>query len=271
MTCWAVSPLPWGGAIRFAAAGSDPLPSGCRLWAAAAAVAGLLSRLPTEALHGCRVLELSAGCGLPGIRALSLGCRELVSSDADASAFAALRGNLRRLPPHLACAATAQQLDFRDPYAVGQVAAAPPGGGFRLVLASEYAYEVGSVAAVVSALGALLAPCGLGVLANRVRPVGMADMRDQLKAAADAAELEVHVLMDADARPLLDAGLAECGLDGAAVSGCWDSASFLALVGRRGSSALQRAVAELELGVANGQVGVAAGAHEEVISFDTMD
>mmetsp|Transcript_71421 Transcript_71421/g.232070 ORF Transcript_71421/g.232070 Transcript_71421/m.232070 type:complete len:285 (+) Transcript_71421:103-957(+) len=238
---WMVQPLRWGGAIRFAGTGSGPMPSGCRLWAAALALVGALRRLPEAAVAGRCVIELGAGCGLPGVSALPLGCRELVLSDSDEAALWLLRGNLQRCatPSAQICPpepmVSAIQLDFCDAMAVQRVVEMPGGQCPRLfdvVLASEFVYESGVLQRFVAGVAILLAPGGLALAANRDRPLAGPKLREQLRDEAAHHSLVVQILPAEDAARLFAEGLAHSGLSQDDVSGSVDPNTFLALITR---------------------------------------
>lgn len=242
---WVTVPLPQGGSLRFAPAGSGCGSSGCRLWTSSVVLCGALHAVRSR-LSGLRAVELGAGAGAPGLLAARLGCSKVLVSDAGEEPLQVLRGNVKRFQASLSgkegegCRLDAAALDFTE---LRHVAACAGAERFDLVLASDCAYEPGKAAQLMAAVSNLLALGGFALVADRNRPLSGPAVRAQFRAEAERYGLAVEEL---DPGQSFQEGLAAMGLINGAeglITGCVDGRSFLLRITWQGDDRAASAVA----------------------------
>ena len=131
-------------------------PYGLLLWPSAVALAERLTAEPAL-VRGTRVLELGAGVGLPGLVAQSLGGR-VTQTDYQSEPLALARRNARR---NGVMDVTTVEGDWR------RFPALPP---FDVVLGSDVLYERSLHDTLLALLPAVVAPGGLLLLSDPLRP-----------------------------------------------------------------------------------------------------
>jgi len=135
----------------------EQFPYGLLLWPAAMGLAEQIAGDPAL-VAGKRVLELGAGVGLPGLVAQSLGGR-VTQTDYQDDALALARRNARR---NQITGVRYRRADWR---------AWPDGGEtYEVVLGSDVLYERSLHKPLAALLPRLLAPGGLIVLSDPLRP-----------------------------------------------------------------------------------------------------
>ncbi len=134
----------------------EAFPYGLLLWPSAVALVERLSDHPAL-VAGKRVLELGAGVGLPGLVAQSLGGR-VTQTDHQPEPLALARLNARRND-----VAGVETLE-------GDWRRFPPLPPFDLVIGSDILYERSLHPALLVLLSAVVAPGGLVLLSDPLRP-----------------------------------------------------------------------------------------------------
>jgi predicted nicotinamide N-methyase len=140
----------------------EQFPYGLLLWASAIALAERLAEEP-RLVAGKRVLELGAGVGLPGLVAQSLGGR-VTQTDYQNDALTLARVNARQNGVDGVRYVLADWRDFNT--------GATP-GPFDVILGSDVLYERGLHGALRRIFDTALAPGGLVLLADPLRPQGI--------------------------------------------------------------------------------------------------
>lgn len=175
-------------------------------------------------VFGKRVLEIGAGCGLPGLSTLPLGCTELVLTDIESTTVNVLTGNLQRTTT--STNASCAEFDFRDVASANLIKIQK----FDLIIGSETIYERGAVEAFVRTIRQLLADDGFAIIVNRIRPLGGSDMREQFILAAESNSLAVTVAPTSVIAEAVAEGFDASGIPKHVVSGCCDENSLLAFL-----------------------------------------
>lgn len=155
----------------------EAFPYGLLLWPSAIALAERLAAEPSLVL-GKRVLELGAGPGLPGLVAQSLGAR-VTQTDYQDTALALARTNAAR---NGVSGIEYQTLDWRSP---------PPLLPFDVVLASDVLYERRLHDALSELFPAVLAPGGILLLTDPMRPASLPFL-DRLETEGWKWQMEGH-------------------------------------------------------------------------------
>ena len=153
----------------------EAFPYGLLLWPSAVGLAERLVAEPTL-VAGRRVLELGAGVGLPGLVAQSLGA-SVTQTDYQDGPLALARRNAER---NGVGGIVYRLLDWRAPPAL-----AP----FDVVLASDVLYERGLHEALFGLLPTVVAPDGLLLLSDPMRPQALTFV-DALEAHGWAWQME---------------------------------------------------------------------------------
>lgn len=145
----------------------EAFPYGLLLWPSALGLAERLASCPSV-VAGKRVLELGAGAGLPGLMARSLGA-DVTQTDFQAGPLALARWNARQ---NGIGGIHTLQADWR------RFPALPP---FPVVLGSDVLYERSLHDALFGLFNTILAPGGLLLLADPLRPAALefADILEQ--------------------------------------------------------------------------------------------
>ncbi len=161
------------------------MPYWATLWPMSRFLARFLFSAPPAL--GTRTVELGCGLGLAGCAALKLGAH-VTFTDWDESTLEWAAANARlNLPAGGGAAFCTRVLDWRQ----------PPAGAFDLVLASDVSYEARNVEPLVAALGAVLAPGGLALVADQDRPYSPEFKR---ALAAGAYRWEAHPVRDSEVK-----------------------------------------------------------------------
>lgn len=153
----------------------DTFPYGLLLWPSALALAERLAAEPSL-VAGRRVLEIGAGVGLPGLAAQHLGASVTQTDYQDAPLMLARRNAARNGVTGIVY----RTLDWRQPPAL-----AP----FDVVLASDVLYERDLHDALFALLPAVLAPGGLLLLSDPLRPQAV-DFLDRMEAHGWSWQME---------------------------------------------------------------------------------
>ena len=153
----------------------EAFPYGLLLWPSAVGLAEHLTARPSL-VSGRRVLELGAGVGLPGLVAQYLGA-DVTQSDFQAAPLALARWNAWQ---NGVAGIHALQADWR------QFPALPP---FPVVLGSDVLYERPLHAVLLRLFDAVLAPGGLLILADPLRPAAL-EFGDALEQRGWRLEIE---------------------------------------------------------------------------------
>lgn len=141
-----------------------PWPAGLALAAALASMEGLVA--------GRAVLDLGAGAGVAGLAAAAAGAASVRLTDRDPWALECAAASAVATLGAAAAAAvvSTSPLDWSDEGAVAAAADAAPGGrGWDFVLATDVLYDAAAAEPVAAALGALLAPGGVALVADPAR------------------------------------------------------------------------------------------------------
>ena len=154
-----------------AAGCGDADPYWARPWPAGLALAAAL--LGGEgSVHGRSVLDLGAGAGVAGIAAAAAGAGVVCLTDRDPWALecASASAGATLGEEKAGAVVSTRPLDWSDEEAVAAAAAAAPGGkGWEVVLATDVLYDAHAAEPVAAALGALLTPGGLALVADPAR------------------------------------------------------------------------------------------------------
>lgn len=154
-----------------AAGAGDADPYWARPWPAGLALASALAANP-GLVSGKAVLDLGSGAGVAGLAAAGAGAAAVCLTDRDPWALAcAAQSAVATLGERGASSTiSTRQLDWSDGNAVADAAAASPGGrGWDVVLATDVLYDASAAEPVAVALGALLSPGGVALVADPAR------------------------------------------------------------------------------------------------------
>eukprot|EP00929_Paragymnodinium_shiwhaense_P062077 TRINITY_DN30998_c0_g1_i3.p1 TRINITY_DN30998_c0_g1~~TRINITY_DN30998_c0_g1_i3.p1 ORF type:complete len:248 (+),score=12.89 TRINITY_DN30998_c0_g1_i3:64-807(+) len=229
---WVKLPTARGATLRFSEAGASAMPSGCRLWAPAVILCGVLQAelQDTTAL----ILELGAGVGAPGLYAAALGCSNVVLTDVCEKSLNLLSGNVKRFetwhqqncserPPHL----RVRPLDFHNLESAPAAAIADIRRCVDIILAGDVCYEPGAPKQLVEAIDVCLSPIGRAYIAYRDRPATPVDA--ELREEAARRSLYLTDLGAADA---FASGLAVLGIPQGSISSCVDERTHVVCLRR---------------------------------------
>lgn len=153
----------------------DAFPYGLLLWPSAIGLAEHLAECPSL-VSGKRVLELGAGVGLPGLIAQSLGA-DVTQSDFQPAPLALARWNAQQ---NSVGGIHTLQADWR------QFPTVPP---FPVVLGSDVLYERSLHEVLLRLFDVILAPGGLLLLADPLRPAAL-EFADVLEHRGWCLEIE---------------------------------------------------------------------------------
>lgn len=162
----------------------DYFPFGMLLWPSAI---GLAERLVAEPslVQGKRVLEIGAGgVGLPGMIAAHLGAAEVIQTDYHKESLELLAYNVER--NGFSCSVTLAHVDWRAFPELGQP--------FDIVLGSDVLYERTLHATLGELLPRIVAPSGVLLLADPLRPQALSFMDQLEKDASGFWELPITML-----------------------------------------------------------------------------